>query len=158
MHKTFLTFLKIIKKGFFVWFVIAILYSLFKFIATPVEGVVENLLGKIAIVFGIIFLTGLILSFADAPIRKIKYLLFFGTILGKKVYKWNLSGEFGSIKAKGIISREYEDRGMVEMMEIMGGPTSITWFPREMPMERIEETDQLALDLIIELMAFGPNK
>jgi len=149
--------LKYFGRGFVTWMAIAVCIALWKFAITPVEFITRDPLLQFLIIPCAILAMGIVTELVKKAARALRGVIVReivpASLTGKKVVEW----ETGGVRVRGLLLDMEGDTAYV--MEIMGGPTSITWFPRRVPKERITIVEnEKAMNLILELFTLGISK
>ena len=150
-------FVKSFGRGLFAWTVIAVAIALWKFAVAPLALVTGSSLWQAILTPLAILATGILGTLASAWLKRAKQLIVReilpASLTEKKVVEW----EMNSTTARGLLLSH--DGVTAEVMEIMGGPMSITWFPRKLPLAHLTEVkDEHAMDFILHIVTLGLSK
>lgn len=149
------------RAGLVPWIMVALVFLFWTIISGPLEFITNNFFLKIILLFPIVVATG----FLKDLFNKIKKLIIKRTFIqemfpdalkGRKVVRWPIAQD---VYAVGVLLREDEERGVSIVMDVMGGPTSLTWNQREVKSSLVSEIDgRTAMDLFAQLISLGANK
>jgi hypothetical protein len=154
-------FIRYFRGGLVPWIMMALVYLFWNIISAPLGIITDNFILKILLVIPIIIATG----FLKELLKKIKkhiiktafiQEMFPDSLKGRRVVRWQISP---GVYAVGVLLRNDEKRGVSTVMDVMGGPTSLTWNQREVDSALVSEIEgKSSFDLFSELISLGANK
>jgi hypothetical protein len=140
---------------------VALIYLFWNIISGPLGIITDNFIFKILLVIPIIMATG----FLKELLKKIKkhiikkafiQEMFPDALKGRQVVRWPIAP---NVYAIGVLLRTDEERGISTVMDVMGGPTSLTWNEREVDSSLVSKVEgRTSMDLFSELISLGANK
>jgi len=156
-----LPLMRYFRGGLVPWIMVALAFLFWNIISGPLGIITDNFFLKVLLVVPIIIVTGIVKEL----IKKLKRHVFKRAFIqemfpdalkGRQVVRWPIAQD---VYAVGVLLREDEDRGISTVMDVMGGPTSLTWNQREVNSVLISKIEgRTSMDLFSELISLGANK
>lgn len=153
--------IKYFRAGLVPWIMVALVFLFWNIVSGPLEFITNNFFLKIVLLFPIVVVTG----FLKELFNKIKKHIIKRTFIqemfpdalkGRKVVRWPIAQD---VYAVGVLLKEDDTRGVSTVMDVMGGPTSLTWNQREVKSSLVSEIEgRTSMDLFAQLISLGANK
>ena len=147
--------------GLVPWIMMALVYLFWNIISAPLGIITNNFILKILLVVPIIIATGLLKELfkkIKKHITKKAFIqeMFPDALKGRQVVRWPIAP---NVYAVGVLLRNDETRGVSTVMDVMGGPTSLTWNQREVNSSLVSKVEgRTSMDLFSELITLGANR
>jgi len=149
------------RAGLVPWIMVALVFLFWSIVSGPLEFITNNFFLKIVLLFPIVVMTGFLkelFSKIKKHIIKRTFMqeMFPDALKGRKVVRWPIAQD---VYAVGVLLREDEVRGVSTVMDVVGGPTSLTWNQREVKSSLVYEIEgRTSMDLFAQLISLGANK
>ena len=148
------------REGIVPWIFISLFVLFWGVVSAPLEMITHNFFLKFLLLLCMVVIVGILKEILGTLKRHVLSRTFIkemfpDALKGRQVVQWPIAP---GVYAVGVLLREDETRGVSIVMDVMGGPTSLTWTQREVVSSAlVRVNEKTPLDLFSELISLGVN-